>query len=66
MAVTDFPGRCPHCGCYHTSMCPRIKAIEYYPDGCTIKRIEYHDESMLTAPPPAWSPLDTIGPGRQY
>ena len=36
---------CPHCssaGGYviHTGPCPRIKAIEYHPDG-TIKRVEF-------------------------
>lgn len=37
----SFPGLCCHCGCYHTGVCPKIKAIEYHPDG-TIKRIEYY------------------------
>lgn len=34
---------CPHCGGMHFngSTCPRISAIEYWPDG-TIKRVEYH------------------------
>lgn len=38
---------CPHCGLQHyNSMgvmltCPRIKSIEYYPDG-TQKRVEFH------------------------
>ena len=38
---------CPYCshdGCkvYHYGVCPKVKAIEYYPDG-TIKRIEYKE-----------------------
>ncbi len=33
---------CGHCGCYHAvGACPRVKAIEYFPDG-TVKRVEYH------------------------
>lgn len=32
---------CCHCGMYHIGMCPRVKSVEYYPDG-TIKRVEYH------------------------
>ena len=32
--------KCGHCGMIHDSVCPRIKAIDYYPDG-TIKRVEY-------------------------
>lgn len=42
---------CKHCGLIHAygGVCPRIKAIEYYPDG-TIKRVEYHG-------PPGIGPL---------
>jgi hypothetical protein len=32
---------CYHCGNYHGPACPRIRAIEYYPNG-TVKRVEYH------------------------
>ena len=31
---------CRHCGNYHAGQCPRVKSIEYYPDGI-IKRVEY-------------------------
>jgi hypothetical protein len=31
---------CGHCGLYHGAVCPRIRAIEYYPDG-SLKRVEY-------------------------
>lgn len=34
----SFP--CQHCGLHHSAPCPRIKAVEYYPDG-TVKRVEY-------------------------
>lgn len=33
---------CGHCGISHQGQCPRIKSIEYWPDG-TVKRVEYHD-----------------------
>jgi hypothetical protein len=38
---TSTPGVCEHCGFGHLGTCPRIKAIEYHPDG-TVKRIEFH------------------------
>ncbi len=31
---------CVHCGMWHTGVCPRIKSIEYYPNGM-IKKIIY-------------------------
>ena len=42
-----FAGTCPHCSgngiqTIHGGTCPRIKAIEYHPDGTT-KRIEFHE-----------------------
>ncbi len=44
-ATTDTAAQdfyfCGHCGMYHNGTCPKIKAIEYHPDG-TVKRIEYH------------------------
>jgi hypothetical protein len=39
------PTHCVHCGCWHAGACPRVKAVEYHPDG-TVKRVEYHE------PPP--------------
>ena len=36
---------CAHCGGWHACQCPRIKAIEYYPDG-SIKRVEYHEPTI--------------------
>jgi len=37
--------RCPYCGLYHGSgmVCPRIKEIEYYPDG-RIKKVVLREE----------------------
>jgi len=34
---------CPHCGFIHQTTCPRIKSMEYYPDGIVVKRIEFHE-----------------------
>lgn len=52
---------CGHCGLWHSGPCPRVKSIEYYPNG-TIKSIEYHKpepqtwivptEPVLPEPPP--------------
>lgn len=34
---------CPYCAAIsHSGMCPRIKSIEYYPNG-TIKKVELKD-----------------------
>jgi hypothetical protein len=33
------PSRCQYCGNFHTTVCPRVKAIEY--DGAMIKRVEF-------------------------
>lgn len=38
--------KCAHCGKYHESPCPRVKAVEYYPDG-TVKRVEYIEPQPL-------------------
>lgn len=37
---------CPHCGNAHSGQCPRVKAIEYYPDG-KIKRVEYKEDAPV-------------------
>lgn len=48
--------QCGHCGMTHIGPCPRIKAIEYYPNG-TMKRVEYHElrtgieATKVTLPP---------------
>lgn len=34
---------CQWCGCLHPNQtCPRVKKIEYHPDG-TVKNIEFHE-----------------------
>lgn len=49
------PVKCPYCGLYHDAICPRVKAIEYNPDG-TIKRVEL--KTIIEGPlgtEPTWS-----------
>ncbi len=45
---------CPHCGMGHSGTCPRIRAIEYHPNG-TVKRIEFH------SPQPPFGQTQTDG-----
>ena len=35
-------GPCRWCGNHHGVFCPSVKAIEFYQDGATIKRVEFH------------------------
>lgn len=52
--------KCPHCGYIHTpdgGLCPRVKAIEYYPDG-SVKRVEFVEQPMVGHPA---SPFQVIG-----
>ena len=44
-------GYCPYCSTpysfiVHGGHCPKVKAIEYYPNG-TVKRIEFHPEYIV-------------------
>lgn len=49
--------RCPYCGAFsHAGMCPRVRSVEYWPDGVTVKRIEFHKPSLLAAAAPAILP----------
>lgn len=46
---------CQYCAMHHSGVCPRIKAIEYRPDG-SIGRVEFHgprpiEHSIATAEP---------------
>lgn len=43
---------CGHCGSHHSGVCPRIKRIEYWPDG-TVKEVEYHGAVAQTSSPTA-------------
>lgn len=43
--TTNAMPTCPYCSAYHTAMCPKVKAIEYHPNG-TVKRVELHDSAQ--------------------
>ena len=51
--------KCPHCGIIHETTCPRIRALEYHPDG-SLKRVEFHGQMPLAIGtllgPPAYEP----------
>jgi hypothetical protein len=34
---------CLYCGFMHNGYCPRLAAIEYFPNG-TVKRVEFHNQ----------------------
>lgn len=43
---------CRWCGLIHGPQCPTVKAIEFFEDGCTVKRVEFYtpnDYPPLTA-----------------
>ena len=42
--------KCRHCGGYHGVQCPAIKAIEYYEDGVTVKRVEFKTAADYVVP----------------
>lgn len=52
--------KCQHCGMIHEATCPRIRAIEYHPDG-SVKRVEFHGPIPL-APAQPWSVYDPRDP----
>ncbi len=47
--IKQHDGACPYCSSkdmygarvYHCGACPKVKSIEYYPDG-RIKKVEFH------------------------
>lgn len=45
---------CPYCSTtaqqtYHSGLCPKVKAIEYYPNG-TVKRVEFNTVPVQNGP----------------
>lgn len=56
-----FSNSCQHCGNWHSGICPKVKAIEYYNDG-TIKRVEYFgNEPVCLIPKEPENPFDFCG-----
>lgn len=48
----NIPGECPYCSgpsqkIFHGGACPKVKSIEYWPDG-TIKKVEFRDPQQNT------------------
>lgn len=46
--TVNLPAPCPYCSsginmAYHSGKCPKVKSIEYHPNGTT-KKVEFHDE----------------------
>ena len=46
-STSQAPTYCPYCSnppnlTYHYGACPKVKSIEYYPDGI-VKKIEFKD-----------------------
>lgn len=39
--LMSMPRQCYWCGLIHGPKCPSVKAVEYYPDGVTVKRVEF-------------------------
>lgn len=50
------PTRCEHCGMFHNTTCPRIRAVEYHECG-TIKRVEFHAQSSAVMSDPDFGRL---------
>ena len=50
-STSQAPTYCPYCSnppnylAYHSGACPKVKSIEYYPDG-TVKKIEFKDSNL--------------------
>ena len=42
---------CGYWGFDYRGTCPRVKSIEYHPDG-TLKRVEFHEGRDYEMPPP--------------
>ncbi len=57
------PQGCRWCGAtWHGLHCPSVRAIEFFQDGVTVKRVEFHGPQPITAGP-ALKPWDRIGSG---
>lgn len=41
ISVARMSQPCGYCGGYHLAVCPRVKAIEYHPNGM-VARVEFH------------------------
>jgi hypothetical protein len=63
-ASTNAMPTCSYCGGWHTGMCPRIKSIDYYPDG-SIKHVELvHPHPVGSGTWPAHVSIEPAGGSR--
>ena len=46
---------CRWCGNLHGPQCPNVRAIEFYQDGVTVKRVEFHPPAPVN--PYAWKDM---------
>jgi hypothetical protein len=52
--MTTSITNCRFCGMSHGIRCPSVKAIEYFEDGITVKRVEFMTASDYYHPLPSW------------
>jgi hypothetical protein len=52
---------CRFCGMSHGIRCPSVKAIEYFEDGVTVKRVEFMTASDYYQPAP-YNPVNSGWP----
>jgi hypothetical protein len=52
-ARSEIPGGCRWCGMIHGPACPSVRAIEYYPDGVTVRRVEFKSQEGARLGPEA-------------
>lgn len=60
MADTAADQKCQYCGGLHTTKCPLVAAIEFYPDGST-KRVEFIKAEPIVGAFPVYPPTFTGG-----
>ncbi len=71
MSTTTTITNCRFCGMSHGMRCPSVKAIEYFEDGVTVKRVEFMSAADHYAPlsklmwpdpkGPSWSGVANYG-----
>jgi hypothetical protein len=43
----DAPKQCDWCGCYHRTICPRVKSLSFHQNG-SVDKIEFWPENEKT------------------
>ncbi len=47
VSVADLAVTCTYCGSIHAHTCPRVRAMEYHPNG-TLARVEFWPDTLTT------------------